>query len=73
MLFLIWLIATTGIQLNSQIIKLQPLISKEMIINLESMPKFIPPGAGILTTNELAPWVYGWSQNKIFAPGLINN
>lgn len=72
-LFIVWMLAATGIQAYSQINKLQPLVSKEVIQDLESLPFIVPKNSSILTTTDLAPWVYGWSQSKVFAPGLINN
>ncbi len=72
-LFVIWMLTATSIQTYSQINKLRPLVSKDVIQNLESISTIIPKNASILTTTDLAPWVYGWSQNKVFAPGLINN
>lgn len=73
LLLILWLLTANTIQIYSQINKLQPLVSKEVIQDLESLSVVIPENASILTTTDLAPWVYGWSQNKVFAPGLINN
>ena len=73
MLFVVWMFTANGIQTYSQINKLQPLISKEVVRSLESISSVIPENASILTTTDFTPWVYGWSQNKVFAPGLLNN
>ncbi|OGY63433.1 MAG: hypothetical protein A3B92_01430 [Candidatus Harrisonbacteria bacterium RIFCSPHIGHO2_02_FULL_42_16] len=72
-LFIIWMLAATGIFTYEQITKLQPLVSDTVIKNLELISNAVPPDANILTDTTLAPWVYGWSRQKIFAPGLINN
>ncbi len=68
-----WLVLATFIQTTAQIKNLRPLVSKEAIKQLELLNVILPKNANILTSTDLAPWVYGWSTYKIFAPGLLNN
>ena len=40
---------------------------------IANIPKYIGPGEKIITTTELAPLVFGWSTNKVIAPGLLGD
>ncbi|MEK9195542.1 MAG: hypothetical protein AAB975_04140 [Patescibacteria group bacterium] len=61
-----WIALTT----YNQIHNLRPLISPEQLHALENIPSHVPADAAILTSTVLAPWVGGWSQHYIIAPGM---
>lgn len=52
---------------------LRPLVSPPLIKAFESITNQVPNGATILTESEIAPWVNGYTQNKVIAPGLLGD
>lgn len=67
LIFAGWIVTTT----YSRIQNLRPLISPQELRELESISFYTPASAVILTSTVLAPWVHGWSQQKVIAPGLL--
>jgi len=59
--------------LSGRINALRPLVSKEILKKLGSITRHVQPNGAIMTSTTLAPWVHGWSQNKIIAPGLLHD
>ncbi len=57
----------------SQIRALQPLVSAQELSALSGISETVSSGATILTSSQFAPWVEGWSQNKVIAPGLLGD
>ncbi len=41
--------------------------------HIARIPELIGSGKKILTTTELAPWIFGWTHNKVVAPGLLGD
>jgi hypothetical protein len=64
-----WIMLTT----YNQIHNLQPLVSPEQLHELNAISSRVPANAVIITSTALAPWVQGWSQNHIIAPGLLHD
>ena len=62
-----WLLINT----YGRIKNLQPLVSASEIEEFENILASIPKNAAILTSTPLAPWIQGWSQNRVFAPGML--
>lgn len=56
---------------KNQVENFTPMISGQELAVVQNLKQHIPPEAAILTSNELAPWVHGWTLNKVIAPGLM--
>ena len=69
------IIAFTWVSITTygQIKNLRPLISGRDLEALQSLSTHIPFDAAIITSTVLAPWVQGWSTNRVFAPGLLRD
>lgn len=67
------LIGLIALVTYSRIGNLRPLVSSEDLHELNNIARNVPPDATILTSTALAPWVHGWSLNKIVAPGLLHD
>lgn len=62
-----WILINT----YGRIQNLRLLISAQEIEELNNISLHVPPDAAILTSTVLAPWVHGWSQNRVITPGLL--
>ena len=56
---------------KNQIENFTSMINEKELIVIQNLKQHIPPEAAILTSNELAPWVHGWTLNRVIAPGLM--
>ncbi|MSR76509.1 MAG: DUF2079 domain-containing protein [Candidatus Ryanbacteria bacterium] len=60
--------------LNNRIRDWDPfIVPYEARAEINKIPKLIGSNEKILTTTELAPWIFGWTQNNIIAPGLLGD
>lgn len=67
------LIGLIALSTYGRIGNLRPLVSSEELHELDDIARNVPSDATILTSTALAPWVHGWSLNKIVAPGLLHD
>ncbi len=51
----------------------KPLITPIERENLALIIKSVPQGASIITSARLVPWVQGWSQARVYGPGLLKD
>lgn len=56
-----------------QIYRLRPLIDSATLPELNELKAFLPDGSAVLTSARLAPWVSGWTQARVFAPGILKD
>ncbi|MBI2122014.1 MAG: hypothetical protein HYT98_02725 [Candidatus Sungbacteria bacterium] len=61
------------LNLYGRIQNLRPLVSGPDLEELENIRQIVPNNAAILTSTPLAPWVQGWSQNRVVAPGMLHD
>ncbi|MCD4843367.1 MAG: hypothetical protein K8R25_02665 [Methanosarcinales archaeon] len=66
------LLISSGIILTDQVTHVRPLISDEQLQTIEQMAYNTEPDAYIFATSYDAPWVLGWSDREVIAPGLFN-
>lgn len=66
------LLISSGIILADQITHVRPLLSDNQLQTIEQMAYNTEPDAYIFATNYDAPWVLGWSNREVIAPGLFN-
>lgn len=72
---LIIVIATGGFLINSygRIKNLRPPLITTELEEIRGIQRRVPASAAIITSTVLAPWVHGWTQNRVFAPGLLHD
>lgn len=62
-----------GTLLVYQIIELKPLVSPEIISQIELLQDNLQENASILTSTRFTPWVQGWTTAKVYAPGILKD
>lgn len=67
----ILLLISSGIILVDQTANARPLINDDQLETIEWLASNTEPDAYILATSYDAPWVLGWSDRKVIAPGLF--
>lgn len=67
------LIGLIALSTYGRIGNLRQLVSPEDLHELNAIARNVSSDATILTSTALAPWVQGWSLNKIVAPGLLHD
>lgn len=70
-LAVILLLISSGIVLMDQASNARPLINDDQLETIEWLASNTEPDAYILATSHDAPWVLGWSERKVIAPGLF--
>lgn len=66
------LVAHTSL-LTWKIVTLRPLISEEEQHMLISIKQNVPKGTAILTPSHMTPWIQGWSQARVYSPGVLKD
>lgn len=67
----ILLLASSGIVLIDQVSHAKPLINDNQLESIQWLASNTEPDAYILATSYDAPWVLGWSEHRVIAPGLF--
>ena len=58
---------------KNQIENFTPMLGEKELAVIQNLKQHIPAEAAILTSNELAPWIHGWTLNRVIAPGLMEH
>lgn len=53
--------------------KYRPLLDKATAAEIQQLQNKIPNNASVLTSVRLTPWVQGWTQAKVYAPGILKD
>ena len=71
------IVVVTGVllvaNLSNRIYALAPLVSKEILKELDGVTRHVQLNGTIITSTALAPWVWGSSQQSVIAPGLLHD
>ncbi len=65
------LLISSGIVLMDQATHSRPLVSNEQLDAVKWLASNTEPDAYIIATSHDAPWVLGWSERRVIAPGLF--
>jgi hypothetical protein len=75
----IWLVILTIVLLGAhgyffsrQVQARQPLINESIVEELSQLHQ-VPADSSVVTSPRLTPWAQGWSQAKVYAPGLLRD
>ena len=67
----ILLLASSGIILLEQVSHARPLVNEDQLEAVRWLALNTEPDAYVLATSYDAPWVLGWSERRVIAPGLF--
>jgi hypothetical protein len=68
---LVLLLATSGLQYYIFAWNIRPLISEKQLEAIEQLREYTENDAYVLGTSFDAPWLLGWSERRVIAPGLF--
>jgi asparagine N-glycosylation enzyme membrane subunit Stt3 len=69
---IIMIIVASGVPTVIQANSVEPLINDEQLHTIEWLAQNTEPDAYILASTYDAPWVLGWSNRRVIAPGLFH-
>jgi len=69
---IIMIIVASGVPTLIQANSVKPLINDEQLHTIEWLAQNTEPDAYILASTYDAPWVLGWSNRRVIAPGLFH-
>lgn len=64
-----WIIFNLGSQINN----LRPPLNETEFKEIAAISSLVPHEASILTSAIYAPWIQGWTLNRVFAPTILND
>lgn len=68
---LILLLVTSGLQTVNTANNIRPLVNEKQLEAIEQIKEYAEEDAYVLGTSYDAPWLLGWSERKVIAPGLF--
>jgi hypothetical protein len=72
-LVIIGALALQGWLLAREFQKLRPLLDVPTLAQVRSLSLQVPRGASLLTSPRLAPWAQGFTEAKVYAPGILRD
>jgi len=63
---------SSAVVLFTQIPRVTPLINENQLASINWLAENTEPNAFVLATSFDAPWVLGWSERRVIAPGLFD-